>query len=150
MQDPLVQQPNLQTAQDVEDYIGILSEHQLNCERAGKYMEAEASRGRINDLRQQLQTKRKREMVQSHQMQRNEVEKGHLEEFNQFNMFWDQKMGGFEEEAKKVESDLVGRQEMEFRQIQEELEKTIPFKPKESSEILNLRKIEEHMAKQKK
>lgn len=35
--DPMLSQPNLQTAQDVEDYIGILTEHQLNCEKAGKY-----------------------------------------------------------------------------------------------------------------
>jgi hypothetical protein len=34
--------------------------------------------------------------------------------------------------------------------INEELEKTVPYKPKESTEVLNLRKIEEHLAKQKK
>lgn len=59
-------------------------------------------------------------------------------------------MLGFDEEAKKVEQELIMRQEQEYRQIQEELDKTIPYKPKESSEVLNLRKIEEHMAKQKK
>ena len=31
--------------------------------------------------------------------------------------------------------------------VEEELEKAIPYKTKESSELLNLRKIEEHMAK---
>lgn len=113
-------------------------------------MEAEAAKNRISDLKQQLVSKRKKELQQSHYQQRNEIEKAHLEEFNQFNGFWDQKMLKFNEEAKNVESELIGRQEHEYRQNGEELDRTIPFKPKESSEVLNLKKIEEHLAKQKK
>lgn len=38
----------------------------------------------------------------------------------------------------------------ELRSTEEELDEKLPKKLKESSELLNLRKMEEHMAKQKK
>jgi len=55
----------------------------------------------------------------------------------------------FDEEARKIEQELIDRQKEEFSKVQDELEKAIPFKPKDSSEVLNLKKIEEHLAKQK-
>lgn len=85
-------------------------------------MEAESARNRINDLKKQLFNKRRKEMQQGHEVQKNEVEKvfymqfhhflkAYQEEFNQFNAFWDQKMLNFEEEAKKVEQELMTRQD---------------------------------------
>ncbi|CAD8099940.1 unnamed protein product [Paramecium primaurelia] len=147
--DPMKNEPNLQTAQDVDDYINTLIQHQNACEKQGKYMEAEDARKRINELRKQLITKKKKELIINWQNQKDQAEKAHMEEYNQFNQFWDNKMVNFNEEAKQVEIELQNRQQNEYKQLQEELERTTPYKPKESSEILNLKKIEEHLAKQK-
>jgi len=46
----------------------------------------------------------------------------------------------FDEEARKIEQELIDRQKEEFSKVQDELEKAIPFKPKDSSEVLNLKK----------
>lgn len=56
----------------------------------------------------------------------------------------------FEQEAMRIENELVERQNIELNAVHEELEKSLPFKPKSSSELLNLVKIEENLAKQKK
>ncbi|CAD8203305.1 unnamed protein product [Paramecium pentaurelia] len=83
-------------------------------------------------LKKQLVSRRRKEMQQSHYQQEQEIERAHFEEFNQFNQFWDEKMQKFTDEAST------------------ELERTLPQKPKESYDILNLKKREEYLAKQKK
>lgn len=37
------------------------------------------------------------------------IEKAHLEEFNEFNEFWDKKMEEFDQEAIKIKDDLIER-----------------------------------------
>eukprot|EP01017_Pseudomicrothorax_dubius_P049840 TRINITY_DN9329_c0_g1_i3.p1 TRINITY_DN9329_c0_g1~~TRINITY_DN9329_c0_g1_i3.p1 ORF type:complete len:193 (-),score=76.89 TRINITY_DN9329_c0_g1_i3:140-718(-) len=58
-------------------------------------------------------------------------------------------MAEFADEAAKAESEMVSRQDEELRKFEEELNASLPVRPKDSSELLNLRKIEENMARQK-
>lgn len=46
-------------------------------------------------------------MKDRHTSERQEIEKAHLDEFNQFNEFWDQKMAEFEQEATKVKEQIL-------------------------------------------
>ena len=83
-------------------------------------------------------------------MQKLEIEQAYLNEFNNFNEFWDQKMNEFNDQAKELEDQMLQRHQAECDAFVEELEKSIPSKFKESSDLLNLRKIEESLAKQQK
>ncbi|CAD8110728.1 unnamed protein product [Paramecium sonneborni] len=148
--DPLPNEPNLNTANDIDQYIKTLLQFQDSCEKSAEYMQADAAQKRIVELKKQLISRRRKEMQQAHYQQEQEIERAHLEEFNQFNQFWDEKMQKFNDEASAVESDLLNRQQNEFNKVSEELERTIPLKPKESSDVLNLKKREEYLAKQKK
>lgn len=87
-------------------------------------------------------------MRDKHQSEKAEVEKAHLEEFNEFNAYWDKKMQEFEEEAYKIEEETRKRHEEETQEFQESIEKALGSKPKETSEMINLRKIEESLARQ--
>lgn len=49
-----------------------------------------------------------------------------------------------------MKEDLTKKHDEDIKKTRDELEKTHSTKVKESSELLNLRKMEEHMAKQKK
>ena len=44
---------------------------------------------------------------------------------------------------------MQAKHQNELDSLRNELEKQLPYKVKESSEFLNLKKMEEHMAKQK-
>ena len=55
----------------------------------------------------------------------------------------------YEEESKKIEQQLIDKQEQEVATVTEELEKSLPEKPKDNVELLNLKKMEEQLAKQK-
>jgi hypothetical protein len=77
-----------------------------------------------------------------HQSEKAEVEKAHLEEFNEFNAYWDQKMQEFEAEAIRIEEETHKRHEQESQDFQNSVEGALGVRPKETSEIINLRKIE--------
>ena len=56
--DPQQQQEMMEAEEDggeanLEDYIEILDEHRKNCEREGKYVEAEMAKNRIEELKAQ-------------------------------------------------------------------------------------------------
>ena len=45
---------------------------------------------------------------------------------------------------------MIAKHDSDIKKMTEDLDRQLPVKVKESSELLNLRKMEEHMAKQKK
>lgn len=78
-----------------------------------------------------------------------EIEEAHLLEFNQFNQQWDAKMNEFQEHAMQLEKAMQDKQEQDIRDLRANLDQTIPKEPKGSPELLNLRKIQVQLAKQK-
>lgn len=59
-------------------------------------------------------------------------------------------MREYDEEAKKVESQLLEKYEEDAALFTREIEKALPLKPKDSATLLNLKKIEAKLAKQEK
>ena len=78
------------------------------------------------------------------------VEQAHLEEFNGFNQAWDEKMKLFETKAKGEEDNIEAKHREEFELTTAQIQNKLPEKPKPSSEVLNLKKIQANLAKQKK
>jgi len=72
-----------------------------------------------------------------------------LAEFKEFNEFWDKKMEEFNEQARTIEEQMIYRHQEEMTKFIEELDMSIPTKPRDSAEILNLRKLQQILAKQK-
>ncbi|EGR29465.1 oxygen-independent coproporphyrinogen iii family protein, putative [Ichthyophthirius multifiliis] len=133
---------------DIEEYMEILLEHQINCQKQGKYVEAELAKRRLQELKVEFEKRSKDEMKQRHYNEKSEIEKAHLNEYNEFNEFWDKKMQEFNEEAERVEKETLQRHQEELEKFQEEIEQSISQKPKDTPELLNLRKMEEQLARQ--
>lgn len=76
------------------------------------------------------------------------VEEAHMLEFQQFNMIWDQKMADYEAHAEELVEAMKERHAAELRDYQRRL-MTKQIRPKFSKDLLNLRKIQETLAKQK-
>merc|ERR1712185_88069 len=114
-----------------------MGEHRKNCERQGKYVEAE------------IEENRRKEAMCSRQIaERLGVEEAHMLEFQQFNMVWDKKMTEYERHAEELVEAMKERHAAELRDFQSNLLQK-QQRPKFSRELLNLRKIQEHLAKQK-
>lgn len=133
----------------VQDFLNILEEHRKNCERSGKYVEAEIAKNRLDELKLHEENRR-REALRSRQIaERLGVEEAHMLEFQQFNLCWDKKFREYDEHAESLVESMKARHRQELadwqKQIIGESQKRIKF----SKELLNLRRIQEVLAKQK-
>eukprot|EP00596_Hydrurales_sp_CCMP1899_P004576 CAMPEP_0119042068 /NCGR_PEP_ID=MMETSP1177-20130426/14328_1 /TAXON_ID=2985 /ORGANISM="Ochromonas sp, Strain CCMP1899" /LENGTH=250 /DNA_ID=CAMNT_0007008585 /DNA_START=219 /DNA_END=967 /DNA_ORIENTATION=- len=132
----------------VADFLEILEEHRKNCERQGKYVEAEIAKNRLDELKLHEENRR-REAMRSRQIaERLGVEEAHMLEFQQFNMIWDRKMGEYEMHAEELVEAMKERHSAELRDYQRQLMGK-QTRPKFSKDLLNLRKIQDTLAKQK-
>ena len=132
----------------VQDFLEILEEHRKNCERQGKYVEAEIAKNRLDELKLHEENRR-REAMRSRQIaERLGVEEAHMLEFQQFNLIWDKKMAEYEKHAEDLGEAMKERHAAELRDYQRRLMGR-QIRPKYSKDLLNLRKIQETLAKQK-
>ena len=79
----------------VAEFLSILEEHRKNCERQGKYVEAEIAKNRLEELKLHEYNRRKEAMRSRQIAERLGVEEAHMLEFQQFNHIWDQKMAEY-------------------------------------------------------
>ncbi len=132
----------------VQDFLEILEEHRKNCERQGKYVEAEIAKNRLDELKLHEENRR-REAMRSRQIaERLGVEEAHMLEFQQFNLIWDKKMAEYEAHSEELVEAMKERHAAELRDYQRKLLGK-EIRPKFSKDLLNLRKIQETLAKQK-
>eukprot|EP01017_Pseudomicrothorax_dubius_P016473 TRINITY_DN186_c0_g1_i3.p1 TRINITY_DN186_c0_g1~~TRINITY_DN186_c0_g1_i3.p1 ORF type:complete len:245 (-),score=94.23 TRINITY_DN186_c0_g1_i3:362-1096(-) len=135
--------------EDIQEIITNLVDQMREFERNGKYIEAQSALIKIEEFKKEANRKYKEQLRSRHATERKEVEESHLAEFNQFNEFWDKKMEDFQSEAAKAENELLQRHHEETARFTDELIKSLPERPKDTSEILNMRKIEESLARQR-
>lgn len=108
------------------------------------------AKNRIAELKEQQHAKEIEDLKSRQLSMKLEIEQAHLEEFNNFNKEWDEKMRSFEEKSKEDEEKLSTSHSEEIENTKKQILSKIPDKPKASSEILNLQKILKNLAKQKK
>lgn len=154
----------------VNDFLLILEEHRKNCERQGKYVEAEIAKNRLEELKVHEENRRKEAMRSRQIAERLGVEEAHMLEFQQFNHVWDRKMDEYERNVEELVVNMRVRwlpacrtalewfsrlllclQEKHKTELLEFQRKMLEKhqKPKFSKDLLNLRRIEEHLARQK-
>lgn len=130
----------------VTEFLQILEEHRKNCEQQGKYVEAEIAKNRLTELKTH-EDNRQREAMRARQIaERLGVEEAHMLEYKQFNITWDKKMEEYETRAEEQVESMKERHIAELKEFQASL-LAKQQKPKFSPELLNYRKIEEHLAK---
>lgn len=88
-------------------------------------------------------------MEQRHSQEKTDLSRAHQDELKTFNDFWDRKIYEYNQEGEKLTRDLQAKHQTDLDILKSDMEKQLPYKVKESSEFLNLKKMEEHMAKQK-
>jgi hypothetical protein len=135
----------------IQDFLELLERRRDDCEKNGKYEEAELARTRLEQLRQHEENRR-RETLRSQQLaERLGVEEAHMAELQEFNEIWDRKSAEFENHAANLQNTLAERHKSEHQaQLDKLRRETEPRTPRWSKDLLNLRKIQETLAKMKK
>lgn len=107
------------------------------------------AKNRIGELRD---SKKQKELDELNIRQQNdclELEETHIMEFNQFNQHWDQRMNEFQQHGMSLIKALEDKHMKALDDYSMDLEKDLPNTFKPSAELLNLRKIQLSLAKQK-
>lgn len=78
--------------ENIEEYIEALERHREEKVREGNYIEAELAKNKIKELKEQNERRKKEELKERHLNEKLEMEEHQLEEFNEFNEIWDQRM----------------------------------------------------------
>ncbi|KAL4506509.1 hypothetical protein ABPG72_000080 [Tetrahymena utriculariae] len=144
---PTVIVPEPISIEELEDQLETLILHQKQCQSESKYVEAEMAKQRVKELKILLEKRTKEDIKTRHSREINEIQKAYLEEMDQFNSFWDKKVFDYDENSSKVEKELISKQEVEMDSFINDLEKSLDIRPKDSTELLNLRKVEAELAK---
>lgn len=102
---------------------------------------------RLEELRQH-ESSRQDEVLRSRQVaQRLGIEEAHMLEFQQFNAMWDRTMKEYEERAAELLEAMRQRHELDLQQLRQKAADAVS-RLKHSSKLLDLRKIEQRLAKQ--
>lgn len=135
----------------ISDFLEVLEKHRLDCEREGKYEEAELAATRLQQLRDHEENRRREELRSQQLAERLGVEEAHMKELQEFNEIWDRKVAEFEAHAANLQNTLADRHKNEHVAYLEKARmETEPRTPRWSKDLLNLRKIQETLAKMKK
>lgn len=137
--------------QGIADFLDVLEKHRLDCERQGKYDEAELAKARVEQLRLHEEKCRREELNSQQQAERLEYEEAHNRELQELTEQWDSKFADYEGHAENLQNTLRARHKQEHANTMEKYRtETEPRTPRWSRDLLNLRKIQESLAKQKK
>ena len=138
---------NTNTTEAVDDFLALLQEHKKNCEVAGKYIEADIAKKRLEEL-QQHENNRRDEALRSRQVaQLLGIEEAHMLEFQSFNVMWDRTMREYEDRAGELLEAMRQRHELDARELRAKNAAALAnIKP--SPMLLDLRRIEQTLAKQ--
>ena len=134
---------------DIEDYIEILEEHCKQCEATGKYVEAEMAKNRIKELKEQKKQIDLDELQTRQQNENIELEETHILEFNNFNQEWDKRMNEFQVHSSQLIKALEDKHMAQHEEYRSQLDEKLSTAFKPSPELLNLRRIQVNLAKQK-
>jgi len=135
----------------MQEFLQTLETHRADCEMQGNYEEAELAKRRLEQLRQHEENRRREELRSQQLAERLGVEEAHMTELKEFNEIWDTKVLEFEAHAAHLQSTLATRHKDELVSFMKKTKSdTEPRTPRWSRDLLNLRKIQETLAKQKK
>merc|ERR1712190_359187 len=97
----------------IADFLEVLEKHRVDCEKQGKYEEAELAKTRLQQLRDHEENRRREELRSQQLAERLGVEEAHMKELQEFNEIWDRKVAEFEAHAATLQSTLAQRHKQE-------------------------------------
>ncbi|CAG9325117.1 unnamed protein product [Blepharisma stoltei] len=119
------------------------------CEQAFKFAEAEQLKQQMIRLTNNESASRIQNTKTSHEAEQMEIEDNHLMEFQNINNAWEARIKEQRDYADQEINSMMSKHERDKVQEEAKLESLIPLKPKYSSELLNMIKIEEGLVRQK-
>jgi len=134
----------------VLEFLRILDEYRLKNEDEGNYAEAERASNQLDNLRTQ-EMKRQLKALKARQIaERQDVQIAHNMQYAEFNASWDKYMEEYDQLAQTYIQQMTEKHAMQLREFQDKMQRDLVSKPpKFSKELLDWRRREKILAKQK-
>lgn len=107
------------------------------------------AKNRIGELKEQEFNMEYQQLLFAHQQKQEEIQNAHIGQYQEFNRHWDFEISKAEEDDKEEIQELEAKHTKELEENRFKLEQQLPLDFKRSVELLNLRKIQVNLAKQK-
>lgn len=104
----------------------------------GRYLDADNAKNKVKQVRQELERKRKKDLVSKHSIEKHKLDEEFEQELHGFTEFWNEKINKYQEECRQLENMLLSKNQEELEEYYESLNKTIPVKFKPSSKMLEM------------
>eukprot|EP00826_Nyctotherus_ovalis_P012303 TRINITY_DN13237_c0_g1_i1.p2 TRINITY_DN13237_c0_g1~~TRINITY_DN13237_c0_g1_i1.p2 ORF type:complete len:157 (-),score=75.48 TRINITY_DN13237_c0_g1_i1:537-1007(-) len=134
--------------EEIEDTLGSLQEHLVECKRLGKYVEAQMTKNRIEKLKEKKANAKIESVMISHKEDLKTIEETHEKDLAALKSKWRRKLEEHDEWALREQESLMDKQEKELEKARSEIAQRIPEKAHPSQELVALRKKEEALARQ--
>jgi len=125
----------------IREFIEILEEHQLKCEKEKKFVDAEIAKQKVIQLKQVEKEKMLHDIKEHHNTEMIDYESAKKQTFDEFNYQWSENFNQLLEKFKEFEFKLSEQHKIEINEKIDEIEKKFIPITKPTSEILNLEKI---------
>jgi hypothetical protein len=96
------------------EMIAMLTAFKEKCVSQGKYLDAEKAKQKIQKLKIEEIKYKEQELKSKQQRETEEVEQGHIQDFQEFNSIWEKELGDFEDSCRKQIEDLRNKHEEEI------------------------------------
>ena len=134
--------------QEIDDTLETLKEHLKECQKMGKYVEAQMAQNRIAELKEKKVNMKLDKLKASQEKGLRLYQDTHETELAALEAKWRQKMEEQDVQARTDEKNLIGKHGKELADARAEAEGKITEKAHPSQEAVALRKMEEALAKQ--
>lgn len=123
--------------------------HEVLCEQEHRFVEAGIAKERIKQFKELEEQKIYSDMVVKHQAQKEQLEIEQTEELFRHNSQFDAQLIDMNSQFELANLKLAEKQEKEMKEVVEKIENSIPLNPKPSTELIQLTKTLEGLAKHK-
>ncbi len=134
--------------QEIDESISSLKSHLKNCQKLGKYVEAQMTQNRIAELKEKQFETKIAKLKTSQEKEMKIYEGAHDKEVADLRDKWQRVLDEHDDKVSDLEKDMLAKHEKELEDCRIEMENNIPEKAHPSQEIVALKKREEMLAKQ--
>lgn len=105
----------------IAGFLEALEKLRIDCERQGKYDEAELAKTRLQQVTQHEENRRREELKDQQKAERIGIEETQMSQMQEFNEIWERKITEFEGHAANLRNTLAARHKQEYNLIMESI-----------------------------
>lgn len=133
---------------EINNYIHQYESYKHKCDEAKDYVEAQKVFEKLTALKKFEEARKKNQIEVDYANSKQAIDDECAIEVAKFNDAWDHAMNEYDFKTNELVSAMKQRHDQEYKEFQEDLRVKNPLRPKFSSDLLNMRRVQQMLAKQ--